>query len=180
MKLTRDDVTLGTYLASFRVSAFRLECRQHYDNPTEREWFARYLETGEVPVFTPDNDAWCKLVAEARAAGKAVQRVHLVQEPPSDYVRFELACQRASLDAGEDIRVIAFRNVEARPLGNHGHWGDFWLFDDAIVVRLEYDEAGRFLRPVAASDPAPYRRCRDVAMARAVAFRQYRATLAAG
>ena len=48
---------------------------------------------------------------------------------------------------------------------------DFWLFDDAIVVRLEYDEAGRFLRPVAVSDPAPYRQCRDVVMARAVAFR---------
>lgn len=178
MKLTRDDVTLGTYLASFRVSAFRLECRQHYDNPTEREWFARYLETGEVPVFTPDNDAWCKLVAEARAAGKAVQRVHLVQEPPSDYVRFELACQRASLDAGEDIRVIAFRNVEARPLGNHGHRGDFWLFDDETVVELDYDQEGRFLGARQAQESVEYyRRLRDEAMQWSTSLKEYSYTL---
>jgi hypothetical protein len=178
VKLTKDSVTLGPYLASFRASAFRLECRQHYDNPAEREWFARYLQTGEVPAFTPDNDAWCKLVAEARAAGKAVQRVHLVQEPPSDYVRFELACQRASLDAGGDIRVIAFRDAEARPLGDHGHRGDFWLFDDQTVVELDYDQEGRFLGARQAQESVEYyRRLRDEAMQWSISLKEYSYTL---
>jgi hypothetical protein len=178
VKLAKDGVTLGPYLAGFRASAFRLECRQHYDNPAEREWFARYLHTGEVPVFTPDNDAWCKLVAQARAAGKAVQRVHLVQEPPSDYVRFELACQRASLDAGEDIRVIAFRDAEARPLGNHGHRGDFWLFDDETVVELDYDQEGRFLGARQAQESVEYYRgLRDEAMKRSISLKEYSYTL---
>jgi hypothetical protein len=178
VKLAKDGVTLGPYLASFRASAFRLECRQHYDNPAEREWFARYLQTGEVPVFTPDNDAWCKLVAEARAAGRAVQRVHLIQEPPSDYVRFELECQRASLDAGEDIRVIAFRDAEAPPLGNHGHRGDFWLFDDETVVELDYDQAGRFLGARQAQESVEYyRRLRDEAMQWSISLKEYSYTL---
>jgi hypothetical protein len=179
VKLVKGDVALGPYLASFRVSAFRLECRQHYDNPVEREWFARYLKTGEVPVFTPDNDAWCKLVAEARAAGKAVQRVHLVHEPPSDYVRFELECQRASLDAGEDIRVIAFRgSAEARPLGNHGHRGDFWLFDDETVVELDYDQEGRFLGARQVQESVEYyRSLRGEAMKRSISLKEYSYTL---
>jgi hypothetical protein len=175
VKLTRGNLALGPYLAEFRVSAFRLECRQHYDNPAEREWFARYLETGEVPTFTPDNDAWCKLVAEAQAAGKVVQRVHLVQEPPSDYVRFELECQRASLDAGEDIRVIAFRdNAEAHPLGDHGHRGDFWLFDDETVVELDYDQEGRFLGARQVQESVEYYRgLRDEAMQRSISLKEY-------
>ena len=174
MKLTRGNLALGPYLAKFRVSAFRLECRQHYDNPAEREWFARYLQTGEVPTFTTDNDAWCKLVAEARAAGKAVQRVHLVQEPPSDYVRFELACQRASLDAGEDIRVVAFRDAEARPLGNHEHRGDFWLFDDETVVALDYDQDGRFLGARQVQESVEYYRgLRDEAMMLSISLKEY-------
>jgi uncharacterized protein DUF6879 len=175
VKLSRSTLALGPYLAEFRVSAFRLECRQHYDNPTEREWFARYLQTGEVPVFNPDNDAWCKLVAEARAAGKAVQRVHLVQEPPSDYVRFELECQQASLNAGEDIRVIAFRDsAEAPPLGDPGHLGDFWLFDDETVVELDYDQEGRFLGARQAQESIEYyHRLRDEAMKRSISLKEY-------
>jgi hypothetical protein len=175
VKLTRGNLALGPYLAKFRVSAFRLECRQHYDNPTERKWFARYLQTGEVPVFSPDNDTWCKLVSEAQVAGKTVQRVHLVQEPPSDYVRFELACQWASLDAGEDIRVIAFRDdAEAHPLGDHGHRGDFWLFDDETVVELDYDQEGRFLGARQVQESVEYYRgLRDEAMKRSISLKEY-------
>lgn len=167
-------MALGSYLAGFRASAFRLECRQHYDNPAEREWFARYLRAGEVPVFTPDNDSWCKLVAEAKAADKTVQRVHLVREPPSDYVRFELECQRASVDAGEDIRVVPYQDPERHPLARHGRLEDFWLFDDEIVVELDYDQGGRFLGAREVPDSlARYRNLRDQAMRQSVSLKEY-------
>jgi hypothetical protein len=174
VKLARGNLALGQYLAGFRASAFRLECRQHYDNPAEREWFARYLKSGDVPVFTRDNDSWCKLVAEAKTAGKTVQRVHLVREPPSDYVRFELECQRASVDAGEDIRVVAFQDPERHPLAHRGRLEDFWLFDDETVVELDYDQVGRFLGAREVPDSlAHYRNLRDQAMRRSVSLKEY-------
>jgi hypothetical protein len=107
-----------------------------------------------------------------------VQRVHLVQEPPSDYVRFELECQRASLDAGEDIRVIAFRDgAEAPPMGNHGH-RDFWLFDNETVVELDYDQEGRFLGARQAQESVEYYRgLRDEAMKRSISLKEYSYTL---
>jgi hypothetical protein len=42
----------------------------------------------------------------ARQAGKVMQRVHLITEPPTDYLRFELAFYRGSVLAGEDIRIL--------------------------------------------------------------------------
>ena len=104
-----------------------------------------------------------------------MQRVHLVQEPPSDYVRFERECQQASLNAGEDIRVIAFRDsAEAPPLGDPGHRGDFWLFDDETVVELDYDQEGRFLGARQAQESIEYyRRLRDEAMKRSISLKEY-------
>ena len=175
MKLAKGEVALGPYLAGFRTSAFRLECRQHYDNPAEREWFARYLRTGEVPVFTPENDSWCRLVAEARAEGRMIQRVHLVREPLSDYVRFELECQRASIAAGEDVRVVVMLdNPEHPPLAHDGHLEDFWLFDDATVVTLDYDPDGRFLGAREGQRSLQYyRELRDEVMQRSISLKEF-------
>jgi hypothetical protein len=175
VKLARGEVALGPYLAGFRTSAFRLECRQHYDNPAERAWYARYLQTGRVPVFTPDNDSWCQRVAEARASGKTVQRVHLIREPPSDYVRFELECQRASIAAGEDVRVVVLPdNPEHPPLAHDGHLEDFWLFDDETVVALDYDPEGRFLGAREAQRSLRYyRELRDEVMQHSISLKEY-------
>ncbi|MGH2370891.1 MAG: DUF6879 family protein, partial [Chloroflexota bacterium] len=53
---------------------------------------------------------------------------------------------------------------------------DFWLFDEAIGVRMRYDESGRFLFAERLTDPAEvaaYRRARDVAMAHAIPLVRY-------
>ena len=41
------------------------------------------------------------------------------------------------------------------------------------MVRLDYDDEGRFLRPVVVEDAEPYRRCRDLALAEAMPFGEY-------
>jgi hypothetical protein len=74
--------------------------------------------------------------------------------------------------AGEDIRIVELKESGDVPdMLDH----DYWLFDDRKAVRLEYAHDGSFIQPVEVTDVAPYRRCRAVAMARAVAFHAYRA-----
>jgi hypothetical protein len=169
-------VNVADHLSRFRTSAFRLEARQYYDSPKEREWFERWRQTGEVPAFTPDNDPWCKLVAEAKAAGKTVQRVRLVQEPPTDYVRFELQCQLHSVEAGEDIRVTVVKPerdfaVNDDPLGD---MFDFWLFDEETVVELEYDHEGRYINAYEVTDrDYRYRAYRSMALKRSIPLKEY-------
>jgi hypothetical protein len=167
---------LGKLFTSFRSSAFRLETRSVYsvDEDEEREAFRAFLSGRPRPVLAQDR-GWPKLVASACAAGKRMQRVRLVTLPLSDYLRFELSWGYPSnVAAGEDIRILPV--VGGAPDGVMEH--DYWLFDDATVVRLEYDARGRFLGVAAADDPAPYRRCRELAMARAVPFGEYLLTYA--
>ena len=176
MKLTSGEVDLKGRLAGFCNSAFRLEARQYYDSPKEREWFERWRQTGEVPAFTPDNDPWCKLVAKAQAAGKTMQRVRLVEEPPTDYVRFELQCQHHSVDAGEDVRVTVVKPVRDFAVNDDplSEMFDFWLFDEETVVELEYDREGRFVAAYEVTDTDyRYRAYRSMALKRSIPLKEY-------
>ena len=95
-------------------------------------------------------------------------RVRLVVEPLSDYVRWELTAMRWSVEAGEDIRVL--------PAGQAGAWpavDDFWLFDDTLAVRMEYDTGGRFLGGRPSDDVAPLLAVRERALAAAIPLAEY-------
>lgn len=176
MKLIKGGVDLKPYLHGFRESAFRLEAHQYYESPKERNWLERWKQTGEVPTFTPDNDPWCKFVAEAKAAGKTMQRVRLVEEPLTDYVRFELQCQHHSVEAGEDIRVTVVKPVRDFAVNDDplSDMFDFWLFDEETVVELEYDHEGRFVNAYAVTDTElRYRAYRNMALRRSIPLKEY-------
>jgi hypothetical protein len=165
------ETDLARLFASFRRTAFRLECLPAYDvtEDAERERFRLWL-AGEQPE---EDRAWPELVATAVAAGKTMQRVRLVAEPLTTYLRFEMECgYPANERAGERIYIL-----DHRPNGLLEV--DFWLFDDETVVVLEYDDAGRFLRPVVAETLEPYRQARDMALKSCVPFREYERKLPA-
>lgn len=82
----------------------------------------RFLD-GEDLVVDAGMEEWLDTVQGARAAGKCMERVHVVVEPLSDYMRYELTWwYPANVAAGEDIRIIpaqgavAGRAAEARLL----------------------------------------------------------------
>jgi hypothetical protein len=164
---------LAWWLQNFRRSAFRLETLPVYSVPQEEEWFAEWRRSGKLPELTPDNDSWLKLVTEARRAGKQLQRVHLVTPPLSDYLRFELATQIPSVDCGEDCRIVEAAHVQ--PTVSQLY--DYWLMDDTIVIRLRYDEDGRFLGTEQIEDVVLYRRHRDMVLAHSVRLKEYLAKL---
>jgi hypothetical protein len=161
----------GKLFESFRSSAFRLETLPEYRVEIEAEQFRLFLR-GHPPPSSRKERAWLKTVANAYAAGKSMQRVRVVRRPLTDYIAFELAWgYPENAAAGEEIRILELGPGESIAEGlDH----DYWLFDDLIVVRMEYDEQGRFIRPVAARDADRYCRCRDAVMQRAVPLETYR------
>jgi hypothetical protein len=159
-------------MSRFRWSAFRLETLDAYDVGEDEE-LRRYLR-GEPRQNPEQHRDWTAMLRDERAAGKTRQRVHIVQSPLSGYLRYE--CEWGYLPnsgAGEDIRILELAERQ-RPAGlDIGH--DFWLLDDADVLRMRYDPAGRFMgaETVHAADLPRYRAARDAALAAGEAFLPY-------
>ena len=95
-------------LAAFRYSLFRLETLQNYSGSSEDDAFAEWRRTGRIPV-TAELQQWCERIRHRFGQGCRIQRVHVVTEPLTDYVRFELASYAPNVQAGEDVRIIPVR-----------------------------------------------------------------------
>ncbi len=129
------------FTSLFKRRVFRLEALDYYDAPNESGPYARFL-AGE-PIDPAWREPWKKLVREVRESGRTMQRVKIVSEPVSDYVRFSLLhASPASVEAGEDIRILG-RAVAGRAGLGLGGYCDFWLFDDDLAAFLDYDSNGR-------------------------------------
>jgi hypothetical protein len=158
----------------FRRSAFRLELMDGYVAANEAEPLRRFLN-GE-PQNPAWREPWARFVREAVRDGKRMARVHVVREPLSDYLRFELTCAYpANVTAGEDVRILELSQCpELAPPSR-----DFWLFDDRYAAVMDYDQDGNFLGADATSDPAllGYYRCvRDLTMNLSVPLADYLAS----
>jgi hypothetical protein len=155
----------------FRHRVFRLEALDRYDAPNERKPYARFL-AGQ-PADLAWREPWKRLVRDVRASGRIMQRVHIVTEPVSDYVRFELLrVYPANVEAGEDVRILARQPAERVGIT----FRDFWLFDDGLAALFDYDDDGR-VQCVQTTDRPPalerMRRERSDALALAVPLTQY-------
>jgi len=160
---------LSSWLSTFRQRAFRLETRDHYDVPQEAEWFHAFLRGDGLPDLSPENDSWLKLVSDHCSSGKRMQRVHIVSQPLSDYCRFELAMYASSVAAGEEIRILERDQMpKLRRMQE-----DFWLFDDAAVVVLDYDENGRFQGTKDAKDLTHYREVASLTLTHSIHLDEY-------
>ena len=169
----------GNFTVQFRefsYTAYRLETLQSYAGSGEDEDLAAFA-AGRPEPGSPEKDEWTAMIAANHRAGRIQQRVHVVTEPLTDYMRFELTWAYApNVAAGEDIRIIPI------PAGD---WPfdiphlDYWLFDSRDLYINRYTEDGTWLGAEPVEDPdqivsACY--WRDAALYRAVPWRQYIAT----
>lgn len=157
----------------FKYSMFRLEVLQGYEGSGEDEAVAA-MAAGQPEPPIPAMDRWASLIHAGRVAGKVHQRVHVVTEPLTNYMRYEIAwAYRQSTAAGEDVRIIP---------RSHGDWpegvshDDFWLFDSSEMYLMHYDTGGMWLGAELITDSARIVaacRQRDAAWHQAIPWRQY-------
>lgn len=167
---------LRQLFATFTRSAFRLETLQSYGSSGEDAAFDAFL-AGQPYVRPSGKIRWLDNIARARAVGATMSRVHVVREPLTDYLRFELTwAYEPNVAAGDDIWIIAVADGEPWPVGlPEDH--DFWLVDDRLY-EMEYanDEARSWVGVHPTDDPARTERAlawRDVALDLAVPWCAY-------
>jgi hypothetical protein len=154
----------------FRTAAFRLEVRRSYGVLSEDAAFQTFLDGGDPGIDWLSD--WLDGARRKTAAGKRIERVRIIDEPPSDFLRFELSVTPHNLEAGEDIRYLPRGIAKELDIPNE----DFWLFDATTVLILNFDDNDRFsgIEPVTESAKvAPYVSARDIAWQHAVPYRAY-------
>ncbi len=128
----------------FRTSAFRLETLQSYGASGEDADVTAFLAGDPVPA-DPGHDAWLDMIRRNTAGGRTMRRVHVVLEPLSAYMRYELCWPYALCTAaGENIGIVSTPSG-LWPSGLPVVGTDFWLFDSAELYEQRYDDQGRWL-----------------------------------
>jgi hypothetical protein len=113
-------------------------------------------------------------------AGKVFQRVHVVREPLTDYLRYELGWSyQPNVEAGEDIRILVAQ-PGSWPMSARGEilpeLKDYWLFDSSDLWVMEYADNGAFVSIEQVTEPAMIvtaARRRDAALHQAIPYRDY-------
>lgn len=160
----------------FRLTAFRLETLQAYDVPAEVDRIAAFREHRPMPERSPRTNPFLRRIAETTAAGARWSRVHVLDLPLSEYVRYELETYRESARAGEHIWLA--ERTASPDLAYLQR--DFWLFDAgtayAVAALMDYDQDGRYLDATVTTDRDVIATCttaRDIALQHAVPLERY-------
>lgn len=158
----------------FRYTCYRLETLPVYRSSGEDAALAAFLAGRPWPA-SPGHEQWQAMVRANIAAGRRMQRVHVVSEPLTDYLRLELTWGYAvNADAGEDIGVIPVREGEGWPVDVPRQ--DYWLFDSQELWLMAYDSQGTWLGQRLVTDPQTVLAAcfwRDAALHQAVSWRDY-------
>lgn len=168
-------MTLTELFETFRESAFRLEVLQHYVLEEDEPRRQAFREGRPLPP-RPGKIESMRLVRGAVGAGKRVHRVHVVELPLTEYLRYELTVYRENIAAGEDVRIAD----RATHRGLRELDTDFWLFDAETerpaVVWFRYTPDGRILGRDYSDDPEDIRRARahrDLAVAQSLSLDEF-------
>ena len=163
---------LNDLCRGIRTSFVHLETRDAYGTEVELPHLAKWLR-GEPDDFAW-LDWWLDMLRGHRAAGRTCRRARIVSEPVSDYQRWTLSHAEMFVDAGEDIRYVPRPSLVSVSLPGSG---DFYVFDDRIVLFLHSAGNGTNTAFEVTEDPATVRTCRqafNTVWALATPFRDYR------
>lgn len=157
-----------------RYSLFRLETLQNYSGTSEDAAFTEWQRSGSIPL-TDDLHQWCERVRGQVSTGCRIQRVHVVTEPLTPYLRFELASYAPNVEAGEDVRIIPVPQGDAWP-ADVPQQVDFWLIDSRQLWSMRYASDGHWLGAEPITNAAQIvEACatRDAALAQSHPWRNY-------
>ncbi|MER5937998.1 DUF6879 family protein [Streptomyces sp. NPDC001928] len=155
---------------AFERSAWRFEAQPIYTMPSEAENVARFLR-GE-PKPADHNARWHERVRGYVSSGRTVGRVRVVRQPLTDYQRYQFSWGiPGNIAVGESIRIL---DVTREDYGLPLSGTDWWMFDEARVVHLNFRPDGTQIgRELFTGDTSPYLEWQRIALAHSVPFSEY-------
>jgi hypothetical protein len=143
------------HLATFEHTAFRLEHQREYWEPTEKATIERFLAGDpEPPDQVPALKAWFDAVAAHTSTGRRVERVRVIDDPPTGQQQWERWISRWNRAAGETIRYLSRKRSHEIGLLPAAGPADWWLIDSCRLVVMRFDDAGRRIENELITNPA--------------------------
>lgn len=128
---------------------FKLELLSHYKVPEEKENFERFL-SGEPREKSEGVEEWRELLERGIQKGQIFNRVHVLPDVLSDYLRYEIEWGYFyTSKAGENIYLIN-ESEYLDLLPQKFTPTDAFIFDNENVFEMLYEKDGEFrgTRPV--------------------------------
>jgi len=162
---------------TFEHSTWRLETRRRYASDEDDDTYRQFVETGaaEWDLY----DEYCEMIRSQTAQGKRVERVRIVDEPPTTGQLYLLDNAKRNGALGEDIRNLSRKDADRLQLPAE----DFWLFDGRLVALLRFDDDDQLVDVELITEPAEvvrYSRIREAAWHYAVPHEEFAAGLDKG
>ncbi|SCE57420.1 DUF6879 family protein [Streptomyces sp. CB02613] len=162
---------------TFSHSAWRLETRRRYASDEATDTYRQFVETGRVEW--DESDPYCELIRSRTTQGKRVERVRIVDQPPTTGQLYLLNNAKRNSGLGEDIRNLRRADADRLQLPAE----DFWLFDSRLAARLRFDDGDHLVDVELITEPdeiVRYSVVRDAAWHHAVPHEAFAAKLSSG
>ncbi|MFJ9312207.1 DUF6879 family protein [Streptomyces cyaneofuscatus] len=159
---------------TFGHVAWRLETRRRFASDEVTDTYRQFVETGTVDWEA--EDPYCELIRSQTAQGKRVERVRIVDQPPTMGQLYLLNNAKRNSGLGEDIRNLWRADADRLRLPSE----DFWLFDSRLVAKLRFDDEDKLVDVELITERAEivrYSVIRDAAWHHAVPYEEFAARL---
>ncbi|MEU8560004.1 DUF6879 family protein [Streptomyces cyaneofuscatus] len=141
---------------TFDHSAWRLESRRRFASDEATDTYRQFVETGTVDWDR--EDPYCELIRSQTTQGKRVERVRIVDQPPTTGQLYLLNNAKRNSGLGEDIRNLWRVDAERLRLPSE----DFWLFDSRLVAKLRFDDEDHLMDVELITESAEIARYSDI------------------
>lgn len=155
MRRTVGYADLNDLCRGITTSFVHLETRDAYGTEIELPHLAKWRRH-EIDDFEWLS-WWLEVLRGHRVAGRTCRRTRVVSEPLSDYQLWTMSHTTMFVDAGEDIRYVPRPRLTNVVLPGSG---DFYVFDDRLVLFLHYAGNGTNVSFESCDDPATVDICR--------------------
>lgn len=137
-QLTGDD--FNHLFRYFTSTAFRLEVQPVYQVAEEQQSIEEFLAGEPRPVTDfAFYAAWLDQIRSVTSGGRRVERVRVLDEPPTDYQQWEIWSGQFNSAAGEVIRYMPRSKAESVGLPTKDDW---WLFDSQRLAVMRFSDRG--------------------------------------
>lgn len=141
----------GRLFDTFTSTAVRLETLPSFQvGGAEAERLAAFRAGRSRPLRSVRTDPWLARIAVTTVQGKRWSRVRILDDPLTEYERYQIASHIEAQACGEEIVVV--RRADAPESV------DVWLFDETTAVVMHYRDDGTLDRREFVTDSGQVRR----------------------